>query len=197
MTTTYWDTVYRKTRYTPTTITITQTTSRTRTVRSSKITATTTTIPTTATVTTITTSTYYAACATGNLLSEGPDGNTIINVYNNGLKSTSNYDVAQGTFNNAYECCARCQEGQSCTGSVFRTEDNVCLLLHNNYGRCNGGQCENEAVYVTAPNKRRGGLVVSNGPCGYLKYGGAAQPGIPHWGCRAPGPVEEYLSEIY
>lgn len=177
-------TVHKNTRIVPTTISITQSTTRTVSPLSLTTTSTTTTLSKTITRTTTTTTTYYAACATNNLISRGPDGATITEVYNNGLGFTSSYDVAPGSYSNPYDCCVACQQSNSCTGSVFRTGQSFCLLLRRKDRQC-GSQCESEGVYTTNPNNREAGLVVSNGRCGYLKYGGNTRRGVPMVGSGA------------
>lgn len=69
-------------------------------------------------------------------------------------------------------------ESETCSGSVFRTGQNFCLLLHRKDRTCDG-QCEHWANYVTDPKNKQAGLVVSNGRCGFQQYYGNAKPGVP------------------
>ena len=178
VTKTHYQTVTRPTTYIPTTISIVSRFSRTTTVSDRTTTTTTVTSPATARRTATTTTLYYAACATNNIILSGPDGHRITNVYNNGRSHPSIYDMAPGTHTNPYECCVACQKSSSCMGSVFRTGDNFCLLLRRGDRQC-GSQCENRSEYVSDPDSRGAGLVVSNGQCGYMSFGGNSKPGVP------------------
>ena len=178
MTKTYYETCTRSTTVIPTTISITSSFARTTTVRDRSTILTTVIVPTTATRTTYTTTEYYAACATSNVILTGPDGNTIVNVFNNGRKYASTYDLGFGDIRTPYECCVACQKSSTCQGSVFRTGSEVCLLLRAPDRQC-GPQCEHEIEYTTDPENRSAGLVVSDGQCGYMRWGGHNKQGVP------------------
>ena len=179
----------RTTNYIPTTISVVDRFTRTATIIDRIVRSSTVTVPKTATLLKTTTTSYYAACATNNIILVGPDGHTITNVFNSGRHSAPQFDVAPGTFRGPYDCCVACQKSKNCTGSVFRADNNKCLLLRRADRAC-GLQCENEAVYVTDPSSRGAGLVLSNGPCGYQKWGGDAKQGVNQLGNRVAGRVE-------
>lgn len=172
VTNTHYQTVTRTTKFVPTTVATTEHFSRTTTITNFNTRRTTVTLPTTITRYTTTTSPYYAACATDNILLNGPGGHTIANVFNNGRRHASSYEVAQVSSQLPYECCAACQKSGTCEGSVFNPEIRLCLLLRREDRTC-GPQCNNPVEYITDPENRGIGLAVSNGQCGYLYFGGA------------------------
>lgn len=188
VTNTHYQTVTRTTKFVPTTVATTEHFSRTTTITNFNTRRTTVTLPTTITRYTTTTSPYYAACATDNILLNGPGGHTIANVFNNGRRHASSYEVAQGIITTPYECCAACQKSGTCEGSVFNPEIRLCLLLRREDRTC-GPQCNNPVEYITDPENRGIGLAVSNGQCGYLYFGGHSKPGVPPYNGKSVGKI--------
>ena len=86
--------------------------------------------------------TFYAACATDNLVSEitdsaiGENGNlTLANV----AIVNSDHVLAQTvlTANSAYDCCVQCITNDDCGAGYFRTDgSNTCVFANPQPGDC-------------------------------------------------------------
>ncbi|KAL6716074.1 hypothetical protein ACLMJK_007036 [Lecanora helva] len=103
--------------------------------------------------------TYYAACASDNLVTNANGGYTISGV---GI-SGSNYFVSAGT---AYDCCANCQQS-GCKSSFFFAAaypDPVCFNSYSD--TCSPGSVT-DSFYTYSD--QRPGYVISNGPCGQIQ----------------------------
>lgn len=129
---------------------------------------------TTVTVEASSTKKVYAACATNNMI--GPilsNGNGITNIGNSGQSKYGTRWIAKAT--SAEDCCAQCMELNGCTASGYQAtifSSGICYLYYN-AAKTGSGQSANPQYYLSHKGVNAAtGLVVSNGPNGYLYYGG-------------------------
>lgn len=68
------------------------------------------------------TATYYAACASNNLLSNDPyDGGNLCSAY-------AVDDTVVSTTDSAYDCCVACITADNCGGAYFTIADGTCTI---------------------------------------------------------------------
>jgi hypothetical protein len=109
--------------------------------------STTTTTTTTLTVTS-TTITGYDACATNNLLGPSYNGDIIDNEYS----SANGYALLSATT--AYDCCVACITSDTCAGTAFQTDGNLCF--QNTALTCTNGQ-QNVGYFTYEPSGQGNG----------------------------------------
>lgn len=134
---------------------------------------------TSTTTTTVPASTFYAACDSNNIIDQGSgvgSGRAVqfTTVGNGNYTSTS---VANST---AYDCCVSCLTTYPCAFSIlftnYDTENPLaCVLEYNADGSCDGSMSIGPAEYYYDPGdpaEPGQNLIVSNGACGQIIYGG-------------------------
>ena len=86
------------------------------------ITSTTTQVSTVTNTVIAPSATFYAACASNNLLSNDPlDGGNLCSAY------TQDNNVQLNTAS-AYDCCVACQQNSNCGGAYFTIADGTCTI---------------------------------------------------------------------
>ncbi|CAF9941610.1 hypothetical protein IMSHALPRED_002812 [Imshaugia aleurites] len=143
-----------------------------------------TTITSTTTVN-VAAATFYAACDSNNIVDQGSgvgSGHAIeFTTVGNG-----NYTSTIVANSSAYDCCVSCQTTYPCAFSILFTnygDENPleCALEFEVDGTCDGGISVGPAEYYYDPGDPSSEpgqvLIVSNGACGQIVYGGGFDNG--------------------
>ena len=138
-----------------------------------------TTITSTTTVN-VPAATFYAACDSNNIVDQGSGVGS-----GRAIQFTTvgdgNYTSTSIANSSAYDCCVSCQTTYPCAFSLLFTnygDENPlgCALEFLADGACNGGISVGPAEYYYDPGDLSAepgqGLIVSNGACGQIIYGG-------------------------
>ncbi|KEQ73584.1 hypothetical protein M436DRAFT_63864 [Aureobasidium namibiae CBS 147.97] len=126
----------------------------------------TTTTTTTTTLTVTSTLAGYDACATNNLLGPSYNGDII----DNESAAAGGYST-DPSATTAYDCCVSCLNSDTCSGTAFLTDGNLCLQITG--ATCTNVQ-QNAGSFYYEPSGQGTGdsYIVSNSNCGYLTDGG-------------------------
>jgi hypothetical protein len=124
----------------------------------------------TSTSTSVVTVPYYAACGASNLINKDPfTGEQIVDL--SPLAAKFGNDVYHYNWTNAYDCCAACQEDDSCAYSAFSPDlhdqstgqlTNTCILSY--WDTCD--VANNQQQWVAGSGQFE--YTVSNGNCGFM-----------------------------
>jgi hypothetical protein len=124
----------------------------------------------TSTSTSVVTVPYYAACGASNLINKDPV--TGVHIYSTGpLANKWSNDIYHYNWTNAYDCCAACQEDESCAYSAFSPDfsdesgakSNTCILSY--WDTCNVANNQQQWIARTYTGYE---VTVSNGNCGFM-----------------------------
>ncbi|THX12398.1 hypothetical protein D6D13_04219 [Aureobasidium pullulans] len=124
----------------------------------------------TSTSTSVVTVPYYAACGASNLINKDPVTGMQIDDVAPLANKFSNNNTYLYNWTNAYDCCAKCQEEETCAYSVFTPDphdesgaNNTCILTY--WDTCNVANNQ-EQWYTRGDNLFE--YTVSNGNCGFM-----------------------------
>ncbi|KAM0799067.1 hypothetical protein BDR22DRAFT_911587 [Usnea florida] len=135
---------------------------------------------TSTTTTNVPAATFYAACDSNNIIDQGSgvgSGHAVqFTTVGNG-----NYTSTSIANSSAYDCCVSCLTTYPCAFSILFTnygDENPlgCALEFEADGTCDGSRSAGPAEYYYDPGDLSAepgqGLIVSNGACGQIIYGG-------------------------
>ncbi|THY69316.1 hypothetical protein D6C87_04817 [Aureobasidium pullulans] len=125
----------------------------------------------TSTSTSVVTVPYYAACGASNLINKDPVTGMQIDDVAPLANKYSNNNTYLYNWTNAYDCCAKCQEEETCAYSAFSPDlhdesgakSNTCILTY--WETCNVANNQ-EQWYARGINQYE--YTVSNGNCGFM-----------------------------
>ena len=146
-----------------------------------------TTVTSYAATATVPATTFYAACDSNNIVDQGNNvgaGHAIqfTTIGDGAGPNPYNSSLATDVFNSsASGCCVSCQTTPGCAFSVLYTNYDTtnpltCSLYFRADGVCDGSFSPGPAEYFYDPHdlgtQPGQNLIVSNGPCGQIIYGG-------------------------
>lgn len=150
--------------YITSTITLSEFTTTTTSLTKTSTATRTRTITVTSTAPTVT---FYAACATNNIVNHA-NGNQPISFV---IFGDANPEFVSAST--PYDCCVLCQKAKGCLYSYFvpgLSPDGCGLVIAD--GPCDTSIDHNTIFYTNPEIPIDDGFVLSNGPCGYVPNGG-------------------------
>lgn len=116
--------------------------------------------------------TWYAACATNNILGPQVSAGTYVQGLN---QADPNFQLVNVEASSPYDCCAKCASGSvlsNCEMTQYYAGSGECYVTgRSDAGWCPNGTQANAGIVHYSDTVQD--YYFSNGPCGYLTGGGA------------------------
>ncbi|RFN54956.1 hypothetical protein FIE12Z_803 [Fusarium flagelliforme] len=110
------------------------------------------------------TATFYAACASNNIIGAANGNHGIVAITYNDRGSSN--QVIGSSARTAYDCCVACQTTTNCISTDFYPPLNTCSLVIA--PTCNPGSTFSTGYQTGSSRNPGSGFIVSNGPCGRI-----------------------------